>query len=102
MATRTITAIFDSEACARDAAEHLGGLGVSFDEIQLEPARLRARIDDALAQLVEDALRQAGARSVETSLNVPTGEDWLAHQHDKITSTGVPPGQGDSEAGDPS
>jgi hypothetical protein len=61
--------------------------------------RLRARIDDAYAALAEDALRQTGALSVEARLNVPAAEDWLAHQHGAITSTGVPAGQGDAEAG---
>ena len=111
MATRTLTATFSSETRAKDAADRLRQLGVGVDAIQLtwstrlergdaEHVELLAEIDDASAELATDALGKAGALSVGSRLNVPTSQDWLGHHHGKITSTGVPPGQGDSEAGE--
>jgi len=99
MATKTLTATFPSDLAAATAAGQLQRFGVGASAIALQGTRLRAIVDDAYCTLVTESLRTSGATDVSVSQNAPHGEDWMSHHGSRMTSAGVPPGQGDSEAG---
>ncbi len=99
MASKILTATFPSTAAAAAAAQRIGKYGVSGAALRLEASTLRASVDDAYAELVTEALRDAGMLDLDVSQNTPESEDWMNHHSGRTTSAGVPPGQGDAEAG---
>lgn len=99
MATKTLSASFPSRLAAEAAARGLRVLGVGAADIQLRDAHLRARVDDAYCGMALESLRDGGAQHLVTTQNDADSQDWINHHNGRVTSAGVPPGQGDSEAG---
>ncbi len=99
MATKTLSATFPSSLAAEAAARGLRELGVGAADIQLRDAHLRARVDDAYCGMAMESLRHCGAQHLVTTQNDADSQDWINHHNGRVTSAGVPPGQGDSEAG---
>ena len=117
MATTTLTASFGSRQAADRAGQQLRRLGVPLEEIHIAdgPFRRRdahtvdrllvARVDEACLGLALLILTECGADAVKQKRNAPRYEDWLNHHSEHgVTTSGVPPGQGDAECGtdDPS
>lgn len=99
MATKTLITTFPSALAASTAARHIEQYGVDPSAVALQGAQLRARVDDAYCPLVLESLRKSGGMDVAIIQNAPDSEDWMGHHNGRTTSAGVPPGQGDSEAG---
>jgi hypothetical protein len=101
MATKTLLVTFDSATSAGAAVGLLRRFGVGSAEMRLEGHRLHALVDDAYYALAANALRDAGALRIEATQNKAGSGDWISHHSGTVTSPGVPPGQGDAEAGQP-
>lgn len=105
MATHTLTARFRSRGDAECARDRLRQLGVHSDQIELAPSAvgsgvdLRARVDDAYAEMAVRALRECGVLEHGRTQHEARSADWIAHHSGAVTSAGVPPGQGDAETG---
>jgi hypothetical protein len=99
VATKTLLVTFDSATSARAAAGLLRRFGVGSDDTRLDGHRLHALVDDAYYALAANALRAAGALHIEAKQNKAGAGDWISHHSGTVTSPGVPPGQGDAEAG---
>ncbi len=61
---------------------------------------IRAGVSRQTQEAVTAMLRKLGALDV-IAWKVSTESDWMSHQNDRVTGTGVEPGSGDMEAGLP-
>lgn len=101
MATKTLSATFPSVPAAFDAARRIERYGVGSSDRTQDGPQLKACVDDAYCELVLQSFRDCGAKLIAISQNRPASQDWMGHHDERMTSTGVPPGQGDAEAGLP-
>jgi hypothetical protein len=98
------TALFPSRLDAEHALERVRELHLRVRSIlvagcggMLSTLVSCADVDNMLA-----VMRSAKALDLHLERDEQPPQNWFSHHYGRVTGIGVPPGQGDAEAGDPS